>query len=182
MAATLSSCSPARGSLPSPSGAITQYLTAWSHGNWGATARLVVVGKRVAVVRDSQAVFSELGVRHVAIAHGTVLDQGTRASVPVTWTVKLAGLGDLSVHSIVHLRLRARHWKVVFSPATIDPHLRQGSHFVVSTLWAPRAPVLADNGSVLSSEQPGGVEIGVQGSFIKDPAYLEASLLRAGAT
>ncbi|MGH9305037.1 MAG: penicillin-binding transpeptidase domain-containing protein, partial [Acidimicrobiales bacterium] len=49
-------------------------------------------------------------------------------------------------------------------------------------LWAPRAPILADNGSVLSSEQPGGVEIGVQGSFIKDPAYLEASLLRAGAT
>ncbi|MGH9295076.1 MAG: penicillin-binding transpeptidase domain-containing protein, partial [Acidimicrobiales bacterium] len=180
LAGLLSSCS-AAASPPGPAAVINSYVGGWSRGAWSEIEGLAT-RREGAFAGENAAVFRALGVRRVAIEHGTARVNGRRASVPVTWTADLARLGTLRVQTTLHLRRRGRHWKVVFTPETIDPELRAGDRFAVSALWAPRAPVLASDGSVLSSQQLSGVEIGVQGSFIKDPVSLEASLVKAGAT
>jgi cell division protein FtsI/penicillin-binding protein 2 len=81
----------------------------------------------------------------------------------------------------VHLTDRSGAWRVVWSPATINPSLRAGDTVAVARTWPPRAAILGAGGVPLTQTVT-SVVVGVVGSRITSTTAVRADLLAAGAT
>ena len=123
----------------------------------------------------------DLGVTKASYVAGPATEHGETANDPVTEDLRLAGIGNWIVRTNLHLERRSGKWLVEWSPETIDPALTSGAHFAVEITWAPRAPILGAGGTPLTAEAP-MVTIGVEGSYVRDPASLTVKLTAAGAT
>ena len=134
----------------------------------------MVVGRPAGFVEDQVAELTDLRVAGGRFRVGPAHQNASSATVPVTARFAIPTLGPLTIHTTLRSRLYGRHWRVLWAPTTIDPLLFGGAHFALNLDWAPRAPILAANGS--------GIEIGVQGSYIKSTAVLTAALVAAGAS
>jgi cell division protein FtsI/penicillin-binding protein 2 len=130
----------------------------------------------------NEAVLHDLGVESAHYGLGSMTIKGSSAQAPLTTTYKLTAVGDLTVHSTVHLSLHGQTWKVEWSPATIDPALGTNGHFNISYVWPSRAPVLASDGTPISPSVPTSVVIGLYGRYITNSDSLAGSLTTAGAT
>ena len=86
-----------------------------------------------------------------------------------------------NIQSDVAIDDRGGHWLVEWSPAAVDPGLRSGERLIATTTWAPRAEILGAVGVPLTAETS-TVTVGIEGSRVKDPAALSATLIAAGAT
>jgi cell division protein FtsI/penicillin-binding protein 2 len=176
----LASCSTGA-ALPSPSPTAEHFVALWQAKDWPAM-ETIVLGHPAGFVADNEGELTGLGVTAGRFQVDGVVQHGAKATAAVTETFRVPTLGPLVIHSVVELRLRGRRWKVRWSPETIDPELAAGDHFSTTVTWAPRAPILYADGSVLASVQATGVEIGIQGAFVKNVPKLEKALLDAGAS
>ncbi len=176
LAAALSSCS----SGPTPGSTASAYLAAWAAQNWAAMAQLVS-SPPADFTSVNKAAFTDLSVRSASFTAGTLTKSGSTASEPFTERLTLAGLGTVSIPSVLHLVQTQGKWLVSWSPATIAPALRQGDALALQTTWPARAPILGAGGVPLTT-QGQVVTIGVEGLRIKDGAAVSAALIAAGAT
>jgi hypothetical protein len=176
LGALLGSCS----SPPTPQSTASAYLSAWSTQNWAAMQQLVS-DPPADFVSVNQAAFTDLSVHQASFAAGTLQQSGSTASEPFTERLALAGLGTVSIPSVLHLVQVQGKWLVQWSPATIAPALRQGDQLSLRTTWPARAPILGAGGVPLTT-QGQVVTIGVEGLRIKDAAAVGAALIAAGAT
>ena len=122
-----------------------------------------------------------LHVTSAAYDLGAVRVSGHTATASVTESLKLAIFGRWTVDTVVSLSLVGNRWKVLWTPATIDPALGSAGHFTFRYSWPRRAPVLAANGTAISPAVPTAVVVGLYGSYIKGTASLVRALTHAGA-
>ena len=111
--------------------------------------------------------------------------QGSRNSSPakarVTEHFDLPRAGTWNPVTTVHLASRNGTWRVVWSPATINPSLGAGDTMAVTRDWPSRAPVLGAGGVPLTRTVDRDV-VGIVGSRITHTGAVRAALLGAGAT
>src|SRR5260370_40934603 len=101
-------------------------------------------------VRQAEA---ELGVRRIRLVPGPVTTDGGSARARFTVTAELGSGHTWTYTGQLQLVQRNRRWWVNWSPAAIYPGLRAGERFALSAAWPARAPVLAADGAILSSDQ-----------------------------
>jgi cell division protein FtsI/penicillin-binding protein 2 len=82
-----------------------------------------------------------------------VTASGGTAQAVFTVTDQLASGHTWTYQGQLRLAARNRRWWVNWSPAAIYPGLRAGERFSLNAVWPPRAPILAGDGTVLSSPQ-----------------------------
>ncbi len=171
---------------PKPGPTLHTFLTAWSHGDWSAM-RGVVADPPADFSTANAQVFTALGVHGATFDAGpiqTVKRTGKRpesATAAVAAHYTLPQIGSWSTTSTVHMVLRHRAWRIVWSPETIDPQLHAGETIGVSRNWPARAPILGAGGAPLTRSGT-EVTIGIVGSRIKDYAAVKTDLLAAGAS
>lgn len=165
---------------PRPDATAAAYLAAWGRQDWAAME--VAVDRPPAdFVAVHRAMVSDLEVTTASYQPGAAHVHGALAEVPYTGRLTLNGLGPWQLSGTLHLRLAGGHWQVEWSPATIQPELPVGGHFVRDRTWSPRADILGAGGTPLTG-QTAMVSIGIQGSAVKDQQALTAALTTAGAT
>ncbi len=145
--------------------AAAAYVSLWQSRQW-SKMEAMAVGRPAGLVKDQVAELTDLRVAGGHFRVSPAHQNRSSATVPVTARFAIPTLGPLTIHTTLRLRLYGRHWRVLWAPSTIDPLLFGGAHFAVNLDWAPRAPILAANGS--------GIEIGVQSSCIKSAAIAAA--------
>lgn len=179
LAIALSGCGP---SQPSAKDVLSDYLTAWGKGDWTAMRKLAA-GAPASFVPVNSGVFRALGVTHASFTAGTttVASSGKTASARVTEHFDLPRAGTWNPVTTVHLASRNGTWRVVWSPATINPSLGAGDTMAVTREWPPRAPVLGAGGVPLTRTVDRDV-VGIVGSRITHTGAVRAALLGAGAT
>jgi cell division protein FtsI/penicillin-binding protein 2 len=175
--APLSACG---GSPPKPQTTASAYLADWAQQDWAAM-RSLTDDPPADFTSVNQAAFTDLSVRQASITAGTMSTAGLAAHEPITERLTLAGLGAITLKSVLHLTQVNGKWLVKWSPATITPQLRPGDQLSVRTSWPTRAPILGAQGTPLTS-QGQVVTIGVEGVRIKNPAAVASALVAAGAT
>ncbi len=164
----------------SPRTTAESFVAVWNDGDWVAMSSFVA-RPAPGFASSGPAVTAGLNATNVTHALGAVVKTGSSATAAVVSRYALPGIGTWNVPSTVNLVDRSGRWLVDWSPSAIDPALKTGDHLEFTRTWAPRAPILGARGAALTSEGP-VVEVGIEGSRIKDPPAVSASLIRAGAT
>jgi Penicillin binding protein transpeptidase domain/Penicillin-binding Protein dimerisation domain/NTF2-like N-terminal transpeptidase domain len=178
-AALLGACS---GPGPSPQPVLSQFLAAWSRGDW--TAMRSQVAAPPADFRSvNAAAFAALGVTRATFTAApiTTASSGKAATARVTEHFDLPQAGAWNPVTTVRLISRDGAWHVAWTSRAISPALAAGDRLAVTRTWPPRAPVLGAGGAALT--QPvSRVVVGVVGSRIASKRAVRADLLAAGAT
>jgi cell division protein FtsI/penicillin-binding protein 2 len=123
-----------------------------------------------------------LGLASQTVSVGTAAVKGTRATAPLSERLRFARYGSWTVRSTLRLRLVRHHWKVVWTPATINPAFGSTGSYAVSYAWPRRAAILAANGTPISAGTPTSVVIGLEGQYLKSPTSVASTLEQDGAT
>ncbi len=165
---------------PKPAATLSAFLADWSKHSWSAMADLVK-SPPAGFATANAAALRALGAVSESFRIANDQTTGARATASVTESLELHVLGSWTIHTTVQLSLLHDHWKVVWSPATMDPALGKSGHFAVRFTWPPRAPVLAADGTAISPSVPTSVVIGLYGKYVKDVSSLTRALVAAGA-
>jgi len=161
-----------------PGPAAAAYLAAWSRRDYAAMA-LLVDRPPANFAGFHQQLADELKLVSQQYQPGPVTSHGATAEAGYTARLVIGGLGTWQFPGTVQLRLVGGHWLVAWAPSTIHPGLPAGGHFGVSHIWADRAPILGAGGAVLAGPS-NLVNVGLQGSRIKDRSQLTAALTKVG--
>jgi hypothetical protein len=137
----------------SPRQTAASYLRGWQQGNYAAMQQVSVNVPGSGLSGPLRQAAAELGVRRLRLAPGPVTAGGGSAVARFTATADLASGHTWTYTGRLRLVRQERRWWVSWSPAAIYPGLRAGERFVLSAAWPSRAPVLAADGTVLSSPQ-----------------------------
>ena len=136
-----------------PQQTAASYLNGWQRGDYAAMDQVSVNAPRSGLAGPLRQADAELGIRRIRLIPGKVTTGGGSARAQFTATADLAGGHAWTYTGQLQLVQRNRRWWVNWSPAAIYPGLRAGERFVLSAAWLGRAPVLAADGTVLSSPQ-----------------------------
>jgi hypothetical protein len=137
----------------SPRQTATAYLAGWQRGDYAAMDKVSVNAPRSGLAGPLRQVDAQLGLRSIRLVPGVVSTHGGSAQARFTATADLVSGHTWTYRGQLQLVRRDRRWWVNWSPSAIYPGLRSGQRFVLSGTWPDRAPVLADDGTVLSSAQ-----------------------------
>jgi Penicillin binding protein transpeptidase domain/Penicillin-binding Protein dimerisation domain len=174
-AALLTACS----SAPSAQDVASSYLADWARRDWPAM-RALVARPPASFTAVNAAALSDIGVLRASYSGGPLTQTGDSASEPVTQHLRLAGIGTITVRSVLRLTSTAGGWRVAWSPASIAPQLQSGGQLSLQVNWPARAQILGAGGAPLTT-QATMVTIGVEGSRIQSDAVVSAALAAAGA-
>ncbi len=139
--------------IGTPQQTAASYLRAWQRGSYAAMEQVSVNAPRTGLAGPLRQADAELGLRRIRLAPARVTTDGGSAQARFTVTADLASGHTWTYTGQLELVRRDRRWWVNWSPAAIYPGLRAGERFVLSGAWLGRAPVLAADGTVLSSPQ-----------------------------
>ncbi|HEV2452026.1 MAG TPA: penicillin-binding transpeptidase domain-containing protein [Streptosporangiaceae bacterium] len=139
--------------IGSPQQTATGYLNAWQRGSYPAMQRLSVNVPRPGLAVPLQRADSQLGARRWRLSLGQVTSAGASAQARFRAVVDLASGHTWTYQGRLRLVTRDNRWWVSWSPAAIYPALGPGERFALSAVWPARAPVLASDGTVLSSAE-----------------------------
>ena len=137
----------------SPRQTAASYLAAWQRGSYPGMQEVTVNVPRSGLAGPLRQTAADLGQRRIRLALGQVTSTGGSARAQFTAAADLASGHAWTYHGQLQLVRRDRRWRVNWSPAAIYPGLRSGERFVLHASWPARAPVLAADGTVLSSPQ-----------------------------
>ncbi|MBV8950744.1 MAG: penicillin-binding protein [Actinobacteria bacterium] len=163
-------------SSQTPTAVADRYLAAWQREDWPAMRRLVQSppGELVATY---QAMLADLGVTHARYTRGAVHESGSRASVPFHAALTLRSVGAFEYDGTLPVVHDTTGWKIRWSPDVVHPQLTEGARFATARVVPPRAPILAVDGSPLTTNTT-TVDIGVEPRRVKDRLTLLATLQR----
>ncbi len=134
----------------SPEQTAASYLRDWQRGDYAAMDAITTGRPAGGVAGPLRQAAAQLGQRSLAIRLGAVTSGGsTQAAFAAT--VALASGHTWRYHGELRLVQRSRRWLVSWSPADIYPALGAGDRFTLHATWPLRAPVLAADGTELSS-------------------------------
>ena len=139
--------------IGSPRQTATSYLAGWQRGSYASMQQVSVNVPRSGLAAPLAAAAAQLGQRRIRLSLGQVTSTGGSALASFTATADLASGHAWTYRGQLRLIRRDRRWWVNWSPAAIYPGLRSGERFVLHGTWPARAPVLAADGTVLSSPQ-----------------------------
>ena len=139
--------------IGSPRQTATSYLAGWQRGSYASMQQVSVNVPRSGLAAPLAAAAAQLGQRRIRLSLGQVTSTGGSALASFTATADLASGHAWTYRGQLRLIRRNRRWWVNWSPAAIYPGLRSGERFVLHGTWPARAPVLAADGTVLSSPQ-----------------------------
>jgi len=137
----------------SPQQTEASYLLGWQRGDYAAMDRVSVNAPRSGLAGPLRQAAAELGLRRIRLAPGPVTASGGSAQARFTVTADLASGHVWTYTGRLRLVRQDRRWWVNWSPAAIYPALRPGERFALAAAWPSRAPVLAADGTELSSPQ-----------------------------
>jgi cell division protein FtsI/penicillin-binding protein 2 len=106
----------------------------------------------------------------------SVNDTDATATVNVQWPV--SGSVVWSYQTTVKLKGGQDTWRVVWSPATLNPHLLPGDHLTTKATQPDRGEILDGSGTPIIMPRP-VVDVGIEPKLVKDQASLLAALDRA---
>jgi Penicillin binding protein transpeptidase domain/NTF2-like N-terminal transpeptidase domain len=135
----------------SPQQTAAAYLRGWERGDYASMDKVSVNVPRGGLAVPLRAAAAQLGTRSMHLALGHVTTAGGSAQAPFTATDRLSDGHVWTYRGLLRLVKRDRRWWVDWSPAAIYPGLRSGERFVLDAVWPPRAPVLAADGTDLTS-------------------------------
>jgi cell division protein FtsI/penicillin-binding protein 2 len=98
------------------------------------------------------------------------------AAVNVAWPV--SGNVVWSYQTTVRLKGGQDTWRVVWSPATLNPRLQPGDHLTMKATPAERGEILDGSGGPIVTARP-VVDVGIEPKLVKDQAALLAALDQA---
>ncbi len=137
----------------SPGQTAARYLQDWQHGRYGAMAQLSIGVPSAGLAAPLTAAARQIGQRRLRLTLGPVSATGSSAVARFTAAASLASGHTWTYTGRLRLVTRSRRWYVQWSPAVIYPGLRSGQRFVLSGAWPARAPVLAADGTIISSPE-----------------------------
>ncbi len=137
----------------SPQQTATSYLRDWQRGSYPAMDTVSMDVPQAGLATPLGRAAAELGTRRLHLVLRRVTVSGGSAQARFTATADLASGHAWTYQGQLQLVQQNRRWRVKWSPADIYPGLRAGERFVQRALWPTRAPVLAADGTVLSSPQ-----------------------------
>src|SRR5215467_8518891 len=135
----------------SPEQAATTYLTDWQTRLYAGMDTVTVNAPEGGVTGPLLAESRQLGMRHLHIALGQVTQSGGTAQARYTASVTLVTGQVWKYQGQLQLVTQNRTWFVSWTPSDIFPGMQPGQRFVLDAAWGPRSPVLAADGTVLSS-------------------------------
>ena len=137
----------------SPEETATTYLTDWQTHVYAGMDAVTLNAPEGGVARPLRATAAQLGMRRIHLMLGKVTQDGNTAQVRFTATATIATGSVWKYQGQLQLVTHSRSWFVSWSPSDIFPGLHAGQRFALAAVWGPRAPVLAADGTVLSSPQ-----------------------------
>jgi Penicillin binding protein transpeptidase domain/NTF2-like N-terminal transpeptidase domain len=137
----------------SPQQTATSYLRDWQRGSYPAMDTVSVDVPQAGLAAPLGRAAAELGTRRLHLVLRGVTVSGGSAQARFTATADLASGHAWTYQGQLQMVQQSRRWWVKWSPAAIYPGLRAGERFVQRAVWPTRAPVLAADGTVLSSPQ-----------------------------
>jgi Penicillin binding protein transpeptidase domain/NTF2-like N-terminal transpeptidase domain len=137
----------------SPQQTAASYLRDWQRGSYPAMDTVSVDIPQAGLATPLRRAAAELGTRRLHLVLGGVTVSGGSAQARFNATADLASGHAWTYQGQLQLVQQNRRWWVKWSPAAIYPGLRPGERFVQRAVWPTRAPVLATDGTVLSSPQ-----------------------------
>jgi hypothetical protein len=137
----------------SPEETATTFLTDWQIRAYGEMDAVTLNAPKGGVAGPLRATGAQLGMRHINLVLGKVTQDGGTAQARYTASVTIATGQVWKYQGQLQLAAQSRQWWVSWSPSDIFPGLQAGQRFVLAAAWGPRAPVLAADGTVLSSPQ-----------------------------
>jgi len=159
-----------------PDQTASAFVTAWGHKDYAAMTALVDAPPTDFAATYTTAA-TDLDITSASHVAGTAVIHGSTAVAPLTSHLDLGGYGRLDLTASLHLRKVSGHWLVAWSPGALAHQLGTGDHFAVTRTWPARAGVLGANGVSLT---PTGVQVGLVGQRITDPAQVTSLLVAAG--
>ena len=139
--------------IGSPRQTAASYLADWQRGSYAGLQKVSVNVPSSGLAGPFTAAAAQLGQRRIRLSLGQVTSTGGSALARFTATADLASGHVWTYRGQLQLTRRNHRWWVNWSPAAIYPGLRSGERFVLHGSWPARAPVLAADGTVLSSPQ-----------------------------
>lgn len=159
--------------LNTPRAVLAAYVQRWQAQDW-AGMRALVSSPPADFVQVHTDMVKSLGITGVTVTAGPLQVTGTAEAASYSAVVTLKGLGDWPYQGSIRLAEFKRRWKVVWTPATLEPQLKAGAKFAFGYTWASRAPILGRDGSVVQGSMPAEI-IGVEPATIKSvPDVLSA--------
>jgi hypothetical protein len=137
----------------SPQQTATSYLRDWQRGSYPAMDTVSVDIPQAGLATPLRRAATELGTRRLHLVLRGVTVSGGSAQARFNATADLASGHAWTYQGQLQLVQQNGRWWVKWSPAAIYPGLRPGERFVQRAVWPTRAPVLATDGTVLSSPQ-----------------------------
>jgi len=135
----------------SPEQAATTFLTDWQTRLYAEMDTVTVNAPEGGVAGPLLAESAQLGMRHLQLTLGQVTQDGSTAQARFTATVTIVTGQVWKYQGQLQLVTQNRTWFVNWTPSDIYPGLHAGQRFVLDAAWGPRSPVLAADGTVLSS-------------------------------
>ncbi|MEU0479222.1 penicillin-binding transpeptidase domain-containing protein [Streptosporangium sp. NPDC006013] len=128
-----------------PAQAGARYLTAWQAGDLAAMADLVA--DPPADFADRHRRFdADLRASLSSLAPGELHRESEAAELSFTGVREVAGLGRWPFTSVLRLVMRADTWKVLWSPETMHPALKDGGRLVLKETEVRRPATLTREG------------------------------------
>jgi Penicillin binding protein transpeptidase domain/NTF2-like N-terminal transpeptidase domain len=127
------------------------YLAGWQHGSYSAMDKISMNVPHSGLAGPLRRAAAQLGMQRIHLTLGRVTSSGGSARARFTATADLASGHAWTYQGQLQLIRRQRRWWVNWSPSAIYPGLAAGERFVLHGTWPARAPVLAADGTVLSS-------------------------------
>jgi Penicillin binding protein transpeptidase domain/NTF2-like N-terminal transpeptidase domain len=137
----------------SPEETATTFLTDWPTQLYAGMDAVTLNAPEGGVAGPLRATGAQLGMRHINLVLGQVTQDGSTAQARYAASVTIATGQVWKYQGQLQLVAQSRQWWVSWSPSDIFPGLQAGQRFVLDAVWGPRAPVLAADGTVLSSPQ-----------------------------
>jgi len=137
----------------SPQQTAASYLLGWQRGSYPAMDKVSVNVPPSGLAGPLRRTAAQLGIRRVHLSLGQVSTDSGTAQARFTATNDLASGHTWTYRGLLQLVRQNHRWWVNWSPAAIYPGLRTGQRFVLRAVWPARAPVLAADGTALSSPQ-----------------------------
>jgi cell division protein FtsI/penicillin-binding protein 2 len=139
---------------PSAEPAAQEFLLAWAQGQY-KTAATLTTGAPATVTTSLRTAYQQLGAAAYYLSMGPITQHSGTAEVHFFASVDLGQDGaPWSYEGRFQMRKTPAGWRVVWSPAVINPGLRQGLRLAVVTRMPPRAPLLDAEGSPLIHPSP----------------------------
>ncbi len=139
---------------PSAEPAAQQFLLAWAQGQYKTAAGLTT-GAPATVTTALRTAYQQLGAAAYYLTMGPITQHAGTAEAHFFASVDLGQDGaPWSYEGRFAMRKTSAGWRVVWSPAVINPGLRQGLRMAVVTKMPARAPLLDAAGTPLILPSP----------------------------